>query len=63
MEINGELRRGICVLKMRGSQHDNNIREIMIDGSGMHIGQPFRDVAGILAGPSVEVVPGAPEPK
>jgi circadian clock protein KaiC len=50
VEIFGEMRRGLTVLKMRGSQHDKNIREFTIDGQGMHIGQPFRNVGGILAG-------------
>ena len=50
VEMNGELRRGLTVLKMRGSQHDKDIREFVIDGSGMHIGKPFRNVNGILAG-------------
>jgi circadian clock protein KaiC len=50
VEIYGEMRRGLTVLKMRGSQHDKNIREFTIDGQGMHIGKPFRNVGGILAG-------------
>ena len=43
-------RRGLTVLKMRGSKHDKDIREFMIDGDGMHIGRPFRGVVGILSG-------------
>jgi circadian clock protein KaiC len=35
---------------MRGSMHDKDIREFSIDGGGMHIGLPFRDVEGILSG-------------
>jgi len=50
VEIEGEMRRSITVLKMRGSQHDHDIREYTIDGDGMHIGEPFRGVSGILAG-------------
>ncbi len=50
VELVGEMRRGLTVLKMRGSQHDKNIREFTIDGQGMHIGKPFRNVGGILAG-------------
>ena len=44
------MRRGITVLKMRGSQHDKEIREFLIDGQGMHIGRAFQNVVGILAG-------------
>jgi circadian clock protein KaiC len=50
VEIFGEMRRGITILKMRGSQHDKEIREFTIDDRGMHIGKPFRNVSGILAG-------------
>jgi len=50
VELYGEMRRGITVLKMRGSPHDKQIREFLIDNAGMHIGNPFRNVTGILAG-------------
>lgn len=62
VEMNGEMRRGLTVLKMRGSQHDKDIREFVIDGFGMHIGKPFRNVRGILAGQPVQVRPGEPDP-
>jgi circadian clock protein KaiC len=58
VEMYGEMRRGLTVLKMRGSAHDKEIREFMIDGHGMHIGKAFRDVSGILAGRPVQVTPG-----
>jgi circadian clock protein KaiC len=50
VELYGEMRRGLTVLKMRGSPHDKQIREFLIDSDGMHIGNPFRNVTGILAG-------------
>ncbi len=50
VEVYGEIRRGLAVLKMRGSRHDKDIREFDIDDSGMHLGQAFRNVVGILAG-------------
>jgi len=50
VEVYGEMRRGLTVLKMRGSMHDKDIREFMIDGNGMHIKKPFRNVSGILSG-------------
>jgi circadian clock protein KaiC len=50
VEMFGEMRRGLTVLKMRGSSHDKNIREFIIDSNGMQIGKPFRNVSGILAG-------------
>lgn len=50
VEMFGEMRRGITALKMRGSMHDKDIREFSIDGKGMHIGKPFRNITGILSG-------------
>ncbi|MBR8826837.1 MAG: circadian clock protein KaiC [Gomphosphaeria aponina SAG 52.96 = DSM 107014] len=55
VEMYGEMRRGITVLKMRGSMHDKDIREFTIDNTGMHIGKPFRNVTGILAGNPIYV--------
>jgi circadian clock protein KaiC len=50
VELHGEMRRGLTVLKMRGTSHDKGIREYMIDGHGMHVHAPFRGVHGILTG-------------
>ena len=61
VEMYGEMKRGITVLKMRGSMHDKDIREFNIDGQGMHIGRPFRNVTGILAGHPMSVEPGEME--
>lgn len=55
VELFGEMRRGLTVLKMRGSTHEKDIRELVIDNAGMHIGKPFRNVAGILAGNPVQI--------
>ena len=57
VEIYGEIRRGLTVLKMRGSMHDKDIREFTVDGQGMHIGKPFRNVTGILAGQPTYIAP------
>ena len=57
VEINGILRRGIAVIKMRGSQHDKQIREFTIDSDGLHIGEPFKNVQNIVLGiPSISVL-------
>jgi circadian clock protein KaiC len=57
VEMYGEMRRGLTVLKMRGSMHDKDIREFTIDSQGMHIGKAFHNVGGILAGRPVHVDP------
>jgi circadian clock protein KaiC len=53
VESYGHMRRGITVLKMRGSAHDTDIREYTIDGRGMHVMEPFTDISGILSGSAV----------
>ena len=58
VELYGEMRRGLTVLKMRGSRHNKDIREFTIDERGMHIGNPFRDVTGILTGRPLAVQAG-----
>lgn len=50
VELHGEMRRGLTVLKMRGTSHDKGIREYMIDNQGLHVQAPFRGVHGILTG-------------
>jgi len=50
VELFGEISRGIAVLKMRGSMHEREIREFIIDSSGMRVGNPFRNITGILSG-------------
>lgn len=57
VEMFGEMKRGMTVLKMRGSIHEKDIREFTIDREGMHLGRAFRHVTGILAGTPVHVSP------
>ncbi len=55
VEMFGEMKRGLTVLKMRGSIHDKGIREFNIDASGMHLGRRFRNVTGILSGAPIHM--------
>lgn len=48
VEVDGRVRRGVTVLKLRGSGHDSEIREYQITDSGMIVGEPFRGVGRIL---------------
>lgn len=50
VESFGELKRGLLVLKMRGSAHEHTIREFTIDAEGMKLGEAFRSTSGILSG-------------
>jgi circadian clock protein KaiC len=42
------MHRGLMVLKMRGSEHDKQMRRFTIDGSGMHLGDPLADVPDVF---------------
>ncbi len=55
VEILGQVRRGLTVLKMRGSIHDKDIRELVIGSEGMELGLPFTNMTGILAGTPTQV--------
>lgn len=55
VEILGQVRRGLAVLKMRGSTHEKDIRELVINDEGMNLGLPFTKVSGILAGMPTQV--------
>lgn len=50
VELFGEMKRGVTVLKMRGSAHEKEIRAFKIDDKGMHIGNQFKNVSGIFTG-------------
>ncbi len=48
VEVDSVLRRGILVVKMRGSTHTQEIRELRIGPGTMEVGEPFTQVRGIL---------------
>lgn len=50
LEIKSEMRKAISVLKMRGSNHDKEIREVVIGEKGVEIRLPFSGYSGILSG-------------
>jgi circadian clock protein KaiC len=48
VESQGTIKRGMLVLKMRGSNHEKAVREYWIDDDGVHLGQHMEDIGGIL---------------
>lgn len=42
------MHRGLMVLKMRGSEHAKEIRRFSIDGSGMHLGESFKEAPNVF---------------
>ncbi|WP_211264005.1 circadian clock protein KaiC [Streptosporangium amethystogenes] len=57
----GEIQRAITVLQTRGSAHDQGIREVTVDGTGMHIGERLRGVSQVLTGDISPAILWAPE--
>ncbi|MFB6177531.1 MAG: ATPase domain-containing protein [Halobaculum sp.] len=55
LEIDGELRKAIGVLKKRTSGYERTLREFEITEDGVQVGDPLRGMRGILSGtPSVD---------
>lgn len=50
LEVNGELRKSIGVLKKRLSDFEKTIREYKITSDGIKVGEPLRNMRGILSG-------------
>ena len=50
IEIDGQLRKILMVIKMRGGAHSEDIREYRIDSSGIVIGERLRDYAPLITG-------------
>jgi circadian clock protein KaiC len=50
VETASALRRGILVLRMRGSSHENQIRELSFGPDGVVVGEPFVGLGGVLSG-------------
>ena len=52
VEMDGELRRAIAILKTRERAHETSVRELHIGPDGFRVGGPFRDVDALLTGQS-----------
>jgi circadian clock protein KaiC len=52
VEMEGEIRRMISVMKIRGSDHEKKLREFVITKKGMVIGKPFIGMEGLTTGVS-----------
>ncbi len=50
VEIGGELRRVLAVVKMRGSDHSHEFRTFEVTAAGAVIGEPLKNYHGIITG-------------
>ncbi len=57
IEIQSAIKKGLIILKMRGSDHDKRLREFEITGKGIVVREPFEDYEAVLTGTPRKVVP------
>ena len=55
IELGGVMKRALAVIKARGSQHEKELRELIIDENGMSIGKPFSGYENLMAGSAKRV--------
>ncbi|QKY17528.1 ATPase domain-containing protein [Halorubrum sp. CBA1229] len=60
LEVQGEMRKAIGVLKKRTSDYERTIREFRITADGVRVGEPMTGLRGILSG-TPEIVDDAAE--
>ena len=53
LELESEIKRGIMVLKMRGSDHTKEIRQYEIGRNGISIGTTFKGISGLFLGTGI----------
>jgi len=56
-EANAAVRTAISVLKKRTGPHERTLREMVISGNGIEIGEPLRNFRGVLTGVPQEIHP------
>jgi circadian clock protein KaiC len=54
-EYGGEIKKAISVIKKRSGPHEQSIREMTLDGQGIHLSEPLTRFRGILTGVPEEV--------
>jgi circadian clock protein KaiC len=60
LEIQGELRKAIGVLKKRTSDFERTLREFEMTEHGLKVGEPLTDLQGVLTGTPTVVEHGRP---
>jgi circadian clock protein KaiC len=50
VELQSEIRRALAVLKIRGSDHDKRLRELILTNGTISIGSGFANLAGLMTG-------------
>jgi len=61
-ELGGRVRKAISVLKKRTGDHEDSIRELWFDQTGVHLSEPLLQLRGVLSGGPIEVGKSAETP-
>jgi circadian clock protein KaiC len=56
LELDGQMKRALIVVKSRGSDHDKMLHELIIDSTGMSVGEPFYGVENLMGGSAKRVL-------
>ena len=56
-EYAGKVKKAISVVKKRSGPHEESIRELRFDDSGIHLSEPLAQFRGVLTGIPVELFP------
>jgi circadian clock protein KaiC len=51
----GRVKKAVSVMKKRSGHHEETIRQVWFDGSGVHVGEPLMHLRGVLTGVPVEI--------
>jgi len=49
-EVRGEIKQALSVIKKRSGNHERTIRQMRVDKNGIRLGEPLRDLQGVLTG-------------
>jgi len=50
VEVEGEIRKVVSVMKTRTAEHERSIREFWLSSDGVHVGEPLHGLRGVLTG-------------
>ncbi len=54
-EYGGELKKAISIVKKRSGPHEESIRQLWVDSTGVHVGEPLLRLRGVLTGVPTDI--------
>ncbi|MBU4347357.1 circadian clock protein KaiC, partial [Patescibacteria group bacterium] len=56
IELEGQMKRALILVKSRGSDHDKSLHEVIIDSNGMAVGETFYGIENLMGGSAKRVI-------